>query len=163
MTPQPNSTHEFIRMGCLCFSFQQLILLSLRAGQGTKPFIAVGKSVNRDDSINHFRAGINHSRCSPSDSINQWAMGNHSRCQWSMGSTQGGIRYSGGHGASFASGVWWRRYYVMAPGNEGKAIFRDDGDRQRFLETLAEMVGRFGVRLHAFYLMPNHYHLLHDS
>ncbi|HUJ09265.1 MAG TPA: transposase [Verrucomicrobiae bacterium] len=51
-------------------------------------------------------------------------------------------------------------YHVMARGNERKAVFRDDKDRQRFLETLAEMVERFGVRVHAYCLMGNHYHLL---
>jgi REP-associated tyrosine transposase len=51
-------------------------------------------------------------------------------------------------------------YHVMARGNERKAVFRDDKDRQRFLETLAEMVERFGVRVHAYCLMTNHYHLL---
>ncbi len=32
-------------------------------------------------------------------------------------------------------------YHVTARGNERKAIFRDDADRQRFLETVAQMVG----------------------
>jgi REP element-mobilizing transposase RayT len=54
-------------------------------------------------------------------------------------------------------------YHVMARGNERKAIFRDDPDRCRFLETLGEMVERFGVRLHAYVLMPNHYHLLLET
>lgn len=51
-------------------------------------------------------------------------------------------------------------YHVMARGNERRAIYRDDTDRRRFLETLGEMVERFGVRLYAYCLMPNHYHLL---
>ena len=51
-------------------------------------------------------------------------------------------------------------YHVMARGNERRAVFRDDNDRQRFLETLAEIVERFGVRVHAYCLMGNHYHLL---
>lgn len=51
-------------------------------------------------------------------------------------------------------------YHVMARGNERKAVFRDDQDRRRFLEALAEMAERFGVRVHAYCLMPNHYHLL---
>ncbi len=51
-------------------------------------------------------------------------------------------------------------YHVTARGNEGKAIFRDDADRQRFLGTVEEAVARFGVVIHAFCLMPNHYHLL---
>jgi putative transposase len=54
-------------------------------------------------------------------------------------------------------------YHVMARGNERKAIYRDDHDRQRFVETLAEMVERFGVRLHAYVLMANHYHLLLET
>ena len=54
-------------------------------------------------------------------------------------------------------------YHVMARGNEGRAVFRDDEDRRRFLDTLAEMVERFGVRLHAYCLMPNHYHLLLET
>ena len=54
-------------------------------------------------------------------------------------------------------GAW---YHVTARGNERRDIFRDDKDRVRFLEILAEMVDRFGVGLHAYVLMSNHYHLL---
>ena len=51
-------------------------------------------------------------------------------------------------------------YHVTARGNERKAIYRDDADRVRFLETVEEAVARFGVVIHAHCLMPNHYHLL---
>ena len=51
-------------------------------------------------------------------------------------------------------------YHVTAQGNDRKAIYRDDADRQRFLETIEETVERFGLAVHAFCLMPNHYHLL---
>lgn len=51
-------------------------------------------------------------------------------------------------------------YHVTARGNERKPIFRDDRDRLHFLEIIAEMVGRFRVRLHCYVLMDNHYHLL---
>ena len=51
-------------------------------------------------------------------------------------------------------------YHVMARGNERRAIYRDDRDRQRFLETVVEAVAQFGLQLHAYCLMPNHYHLL---
>ena len=54
-------------------------------------------------------------------------------------------------------------YHVMARGNERRAIFFDDQDRRRFLETLAEMVEQFGVRVHAYCLMPNHYHLVVET
>ena len=54
-------------------------------------------------------------------------------------------------------------YHVTARGNERKKIFRDDQDHQRFLELLEEWVDRFGVRLHAYVLMENHYHLLVET
>lgn len=51
-------------------------------------------------------------------------------------------------------------YHITARGNERKAIYRDDVDRQLFLETLEEMLDQFGVMLHCYCLMPNHYHLV---
>ena len=41
-----------------------------------------------------------------------------------------------------------------------RPIYRDDRDRRHFLELLGERPGRFRLRLHAFVLMDNHYHLL---
>ena len=38
-----------------------------------------------------------------------------------------------------------------------------DRDRDRFLELLAEMIEKHGIRLHAYVLMGNHYHLLMDT
>jgi len=57
-------------------------------------------------------------------------------------------------------GAW---YHVTARGNERRDIFRDDKDRTHFLETVGEMVNRFEVRLHAYVLMSNHYHLLLEA
>jgi len=51
-------------------------------------------------------------------------------------------------------------YHVRARGNERKAIFRDDRDRERFLETVEDAHDRYGLVIHAYCLMPNHYHLL---
>ena len=51
-------------------------------------------------------------------------------------------------------------YHVTARGNQRKAIYRDDQDRQRFLETVAEAHDRFGVVIDAYCLMSNHDHLL---
>ena len=51
-------------------------------------------------------------------------------------------------------------YHVTARGNECKAIYRDDRDRRRHLETIEQVAERFGVVIHAYCLMPNHYHLL---
>ena len=57
-------------------------------------------------------------------------------------------------------GLW---YHLTARGNEQRLTFRDDRDRDHFLELLAEWTDRFGLRLHAFVLMPNHYHLLAET
>ena len=51
------------------------------------------------------------------------------------------------------------RFHVCAGGNERKAIFRDDTDHFHFLELLSQLIERFGVRVHAYALMDNHYPL----
>jgi len=55
------------------------------------------------------------------------------------------------------------RYHVTARGNERKSIFRDEPDRYRFLELLSALEERFGVRIHAYVLMDNHFHLLVET
>jgi REP element-mobilizing transposase RayT len=55
------------------------------------------------------------------------------------------------------AGGW---YHVTARGNERREIFYQDSDRRHFLELLPGLVEMFRVRLHAYVLMPNHYHLL---
>ena len=55
------------------------------------------------------------------------------------------------------------RHHVVARGNERRAIVRDDRDRDRFVELLAQLPSRFGTRLHAWVLMDNHYHLLLET
>jgi len=55
------------------------------------------------------------------------------------------------------------RFHATARGNERRDIFRDDTDRFHFLELLSDMPGRFGVRLHAYALMSNHFHLLIET
>lgn len=51
-------------------------------------------------------------------------------------------------------------YHVMLRGNGKKQIFFTNGDYNRFCFLLQEGVERFGHRIHAFCLMPNHVHLL---
>jgi len=46
------------------------------------------------------------------------------------------------------------------PGDRAGALFLNDADRRRFLGAAAELPERFGLGLHAFVLMHNHYHLL---
>ena len=43
--------------------------------------------------------------------------------------------------------------HVMARGNQGRAIWRDDRDRLRFLETPGEACGKTAWHLHAYVLM----------
>ena len=50
-------------------------------------------------------------------------------------------------------------YHVIARGNERRNVFRDDVDRRSYLERLAQYRARFGFRLYAYCLMPNHIHL----
>jgi hypothetical protein len=45
----------------------------------------------------------------------------------------------------------------MSRGNQGNAIFRDDRDRERFVETLGEACGKTGWLVHAYVLLGNHY------
>ena len=54
-------------------------------------------------------------------------------------------------------------YHVMCRGDRREAIFLGDGDREMFLETLAEVCGRTGFRVHSYVLMGNHYHLLLET
>ena len=51
-------------------------------------------------------------------------------------------------------------YHVTSRGNERRAIYRQDRDREHFCQLLGEMTTRFGLRVHAYVLMGNHYHLL---
>ncbi len=55
------------------------------------------------------------------------------------------------------AGGW---YHVTNRGQHRALIFRDDRDREHFLELLEEMRRRHRVRVYAFVLMPNHYHVL---
>ncbi|SPE54930.1 conserved hypothetical protein [Verrucomicrobia bacterium] len=57
-------------------------------------------------------------------------------------------------------GAW---YHVTTRGNERRAIFRDNRDRQHFCDLLGETVGTFGWRLPAYVLMDNHFHLLAET
>jgi len=51
-------------------------------------------------------------------------------------------------------------HHVMNRGANHQLTFRDDEDRRLFLDIVGEAVRRFGIEVHAYCLMPNHYHLL---
>ena len=50
-------------------------------------------------------------------------------------------------------------YHVIARGNERRAVFREDTDRELYLERLELYQKRFGFRVYAYCLMTNHIHL----
>ena len=50
-------------------------------------------------------------------------------------------------------------YRVLNRGIDGRQLFPDDQANEHFLELLESMPERFGLRIHAFVLMGNHYHL----
>ena len=54
-------------------------------------------------------------------------------------------------------------YHVMNRGDRRKLVFRDDADRACFLDTLAGACGKTGWQVHAYCLMPNHFHLAPDT
>jgi REP element-mobilizing transposase RayT len=54
-------------------------------------------------------------------------------------------------------------YHVMNRGDRREPIFKDDGDRQRFVETLGEACAKTGWQVHAYVLMPNHFHLVVET
>ena len=47
----------------------------------------------------------------------------------------------------------------MNRGDRREPIFQDDADRLRFIETLGEACVRSGWQVHAYCLLPNHFHL----
>ena len=51
-------------------------------------------------------------------------------------------------------------YHVISRGTERAPVFRDDGDRDHFLDRLAEAQRRFRLGIHAYVLMDNHFHLI---
>ncbi len=50
--------------------------------------------------------------------------------------------------------------HVVQRGNKRLPCFRDDDDRQWYLQCLRQAMLRYGVRLHAYVLMSNNVHLL---
>src|ERR1019366_3252450 len=54
-------------------------------------------------------------------------------------------------------------YHVMNRGDRREAIFEDDEDRQRLLQTLTEACQKTGWQVHAYCLMRNHFHLVIET
>ncbi|MFO1499518.1 MAG: transposase [Verrucomicrobiota bacterium] len=54
-------------------------------------------------------------------------------------------------------------YHVINRGDRREDIFRDDRDRERFLETLEETCGKTSWQVHAYCLMRNHFHVVVET
>jgi len=54
-------------------------------------------------------------------------------------------------------------YHVTSRGNEKRRIFLQDSDRLRFLRILEEYHERYGILIHNYVLMNNHYHLILET
>jgi len=54
-------------------------------------------------------------------------------------------------------------YHVTCRGNERRAIYRDDQDRLLFLDKLKASLEIYGVKLHAYVLMGNHFHFIVET
>lgn len=54
-------------------------------------------------------------------------------------------------------------YHVMNRGDRREPIFKDEQDRTRFLETLGETCTKTGWQVHAYCLMPNHFHAVVET
>ncbi|MFZ5569185.1 MAG: REP-associated tyrosine transposase [Thermodesulfobacteriota bacterium] len=54
-------------------------------------------------------------------------------------------------------------YHVTSRGNERKAIFKSDRDRERFLIYLATATERYQAVIHVYCLMNNHFHILLET
>lgn len=54
-------------------------------------------------------------------------------------------------------------YHITSRGNERKKIFLEDGDRIKFLKILEDYHDRYGILIHSYVLMDNHYHLILET
>jgi REP-associated tyrosine transposase len=54
-------------------------------------------------------------------------------------------------------------YHGMARGVDGQLIYRIDADFELFIQLLRIVERRFGWVIHAYCLMPNHYHLVVET
>jgi REP element-mobilizing transposase RayT len=54
-------------------------------------------------------------------------------------------------------------YHVMNRGDRRERIFVDDADRRRFVATLGEACAKTDWQVHAYVLMPNHFHVVVET
>lgn len=54
-------------------------------------------------------------------------------------------------------------YHVVNRGNNQENIYKNDRDKEKFVEYLEKAVERFSIIVHTYCLMSNHYHLLVET
>ncbi|MCL5422073.1 MAG: transposase [Nitrospirae bacterium] len=54
-------------------------------------------------------------------------------------------------------------YHITSRGNERKEIYLDEDDRLKFLAILEDYHERYGILIHSYVLMDNHYHLILET
>lgn len=54
-------------------------------------------------------------------------------------------------------------YHVMCRGNDRREIFRSDDDRVMFLRLLSRSLNIYTIKLHAYVLMQDHFHMLVET
>src|SRR3989304_1549845 len=54
-------------------------------------------------------------------------------------------------------------YHITSRGNERKKIFVSDEDRLKFLQIIEDYHDRYGILIHSYVLMDNHYHLILET
>lgn len=61
--------------------------------------------------------------------------------------------------------IWFEgaMYHITNRGNSRQNIFVDSGDRMVFLNRLRHVVVEHGLKVHAYCLMTNHYHLVLET
>ena len=54
-------------------------------------------------------------------------------------------------------------HHIICRGIEQTEIFRDDADRENFVERLGQILSETDTPCYAWALIPNHFHLLVDT
>ena len=54
-------------------------------------------------------------------------------------------------------------YLLTGRGDRREEVFRDDNDREAFLKTLGDACQKTGWQVHAYCLLPNHFHLVAET
>ena len=54
-------------------------------------------------------------------------------------------------------------YHIVNRSVDKRVVFKDDADFKRYLELLCDASKIYGVKVHAYVMMNNHYHLLIET